>query len=823
MVYHDPSDPSYSYCSYEDDCGYCDGPCINTGCDNCGHCGDQQGCTDGGACNYNPCAVFGDNSCIFDYGCGCGNPGYDDCGNCGNCFSGCDTCSNCGNYHGGCLDNNACNFDPCANYDDGVSCVYTNVHTGNCDSNYQDQYNNWCINPADLDCCGWCIGGPNVTNCFIDCSGSCANGSNLCPDNNGNLCQCDHLDLLGYCCGDATSDCNGVPFSPSNEDGQMCFDANGTQCYCSSKDYFNTCCGGCYSDCLDETGCYNAGTNCGSCYGNGVSCDNCGNPNGGLGGCTDSGACNYNSCASYDDGSCQYTDCFGNCGGSGFIDACGNCSVCECSFDCAGNPVSQCYYGYEPTGYTDPSGNTCNQNSTDVLGYCCGTCNDAAACGENGSGCLYSDACGACGNYHGGCKDSGASNFDNCANFDNHSCTYGCNDHTARNYHDGSSNPCWYVDCNDPAANNYDQNSFGVSECNYCNKQCNDQHGCYDKPTNCTTCGCPTHCDCMGICEGNLVADCNGTCGGTAVVDCNNVCGGDGYLDPFGYCVSASGAPGYAVGCLDVLNACGENSNGCLYNNPFSNDCSSDHIVSCYEQGYQCTDAYGVCYNVANSCGSDCSITPDVCPSGCDGCGVCIDSGGIATGCCDLTAVNGSSCPNNCDNSLCEYVCDHLHPWLCCSDPDACNYGNGNGVYRYFAQPHPGLPCVYPDNCNRCYFGDNSYGCTDPLACNYDPNASCPFDNYGNLVVCTYDWGFGCHSNTVTFSSSNLYENGVVPTTSEVLGTVGATGILLPASNQILVTTNYQLGNSFNYSGSLLPGTPAHKVILSSILGIPVL
>ena len=101
--------------SATDDCGNCNQPgqgCYS-GCDLCGNCGNVHGgCQSSNACNFDSCANFDDGSCSYGSGdstCGCNNPA--------------DACGNCGNYHGGCLTGIACNPDSCANYDDG-SCTY---------------------------------------------------------------------------------------------------------------------------------------------------------------------------------------------------------------------------------------------------------------------------------------------------------------------------------------------------------------------------------------------------------------------------------------------------------------------------------------------------------------------------------------------------------------------------------------------------------------------------------------------------------------------------------------------------------------------------
>ena len=75
----------------------------------------HEGCTEEGACNYNPNATTDDGSCVFDdgiYGCD------------GECISDADGDGICDqNEVGGCTDTGACNFDEFATDDDG-SCEY---------------------------------------------------------------------------------------------------------------------------------------------------------------------------------------------------------------------------------------------------------------------------------------------------------------------------------------------------------------------------------------------------------------------------------------------------------------------------------------------------------------------------------------------------------------------------------------------------------------------------------------------------------------------------------------------------------------------------
>ena len=87
------------------------------------------GCTDAGACNYNPDAVADDGSCDFScFGCTdatfCNyNPDATvDDGSCAD-FDLCGVCAGDGSSCVGCTDSTACNYNADATIDDG-SCTY---------------------------------------------------------------------------------------------------------------------------------------------------------------------------------------------------------------------------------------------------------------------------------------------------------------------------------------------------------------------------------------------------------------------------------------------------------------------------------------------------------------------------------------------------------------------------------------------------------------------------------------------------------------------------------------------------------------------------
>ena len=153
-----------------------------------------------------------------------------------------------------------------------------------------------------------------------------------------------------------------------------------------------------------------------------------------IAGCTDSGACNYDSDATDEDGSCEYLTCAGctdaeacNYDESATIED-GSCTYAEQFYDCDGNCL-----------------NDMNMN---------GICDELEVLG-----CTYDAAC----------------NYDMDANVDDGQCDFsclltGCTDDTAVNY-DGAATTddgsCLYVGCMDPDGLDYDPTANYPGGCDY--------------------------------------------------------------------------------------------------------------------------------------------------------------------------------------------------------------------------------------------------------------------------------------------------------------------------------------------------------------------
>ena len=217
------------------------------------------------------------------------------------------------------------------------------------------------------------------------------------------------------------------------------------------------------------------------------------------GGCTVSGACNYDGDAMYNDGSCEFVSCQ--------VFGCNVVSACNYSADATVNDGSceftSCFNN-EVVGCTNPAAcnfeeeaNT-NDGSCDFLS-CLGIgCTDINACNYdadatindgscvtavNGLDCfgnclVDSDNDGVCdADEVGGCTDMGANNFDPAATDNNGTCTYdndGCTDATACNFNyqattDNGSCEFDCYGCMNENACNYDANALlhDGAECSF--------------------------------------------------------------------------------------------------------------------------------------------------------------------------------------------------------------------------------------------------------------------------------------------------------------------------------------------------------------------
>ncbi len=410
-------------------------------------------------------------------------------------------------------------------------------------------------------------------------------------------------------------------------------------------------------------------------------------------GCTDPNAQNYNQNATVDDGSCIV--CIYGCtdASANNHDATATCDDGSCEFYGCTNAGA---FNYDPNATSNPN-NVClpyiygclDQFATNYSGgisggsnsWCNSNPNDFNA-GNNytqtafDGGALAGSASDNCCVFPVlGCTDQGACNYDSNADIDDGSCDYTC------------------VGCSDPTASNYNASFTGCvvngvytvgdqSCCNY------SIYGCTD--SNAT----------------NYNSNANAPCGSTS--------------DPAGQSNCINGQTGdncccdYVqqpiLGCTDPIAAnydssAGTDDGSCCYGG-----CSQgDNYL-----GTQ-PDIYGFCNNSA------CTGPPNY--TGCTNPGVCDPSNSIYDGCDKCTGQVYCGAGSSGD-------CGYLHINY---DPELC---------YDCAQANPGVtpsPCY--DSLNILGGSDVStcietvFGCTDPDADNYDPNATaddgnCQFTSY---------------------------------------------------------------------------------------------
>jgi len=355
------------------------------------------GCTDSGACNYNPTADYEDGSCVYiqEGDCDCNGNEEDAIGTCGgDCLADADgdgvcddeddcvgTLDDCGVCNGGnvsctgCMNDFACNFDPEATINDNDLCDYEScqgcMEETACnydpEATFDDGTNCVFIATGECDCEG------NVEDVVGVCGGGCTEDldmDGICDD----VDECiGELDACGICNGPGEiyeCGCNDLPEGDCDCDGNQ-------------LDAIGVCGGECLADVND----------------NGI-CDDAE-----VAGCTDPLACNFDEMATLDDGSCTYAedlyDCLGNCLNDADEDG-----ICD---------------ELEVVGCTDETACNYNPEATDSDEESCVFAEPFYDCEGN---CLNDeDGDGICDELEvAGCTNAEACNFDELATDDDDSC-----------------------------------------------------------------------------------------------------------------------------------------------------------------------------------------------------------------------------------------------------------------------------------------------------------------------------------------------------------------------------------------------------------------
>ena len=767
--------------------------------------GSGFGCTDATACNYDPEATTDDGTCEFGSCAGCTDPeacNYDanattddgscavndDCGVCGGDSSSCT----------GCTDETACNYDMDATIDDG-SCIFGG--SGATLFMYDSYGDGWNANTLTIG---------DEEFCFPDAFGDCTTTDvwdiysnevsfDLCLD----LTQCLNVVYNGnglYQTENswAIVDADGVTIASGGAEsgvvgdcGQGCTDPAACNYDAEAILEDGSCDFSCYG-CTDAEACNydeSATIDDGSCLVN-DDCGVCGGDNSTCGGCTDPEACNYDEAATIDDGSCIF-------GGAGFTlfmydsygdgwnantltvggvdycfpDAFGDCSTTdvwdiyanEVSFDICLDTAGCVDIVYNGTGAFQ------SENSWALV-----DASGATVASGGAESAFYGD-CGL------GCTDPEACNYDMDATIEDGSCTYDCNG------------------CTDPMACNYDADAtVDDGSCILEGMALNITvgGGTWDGEIGWTleadsvvyasgVAGDYTVCIESGCYVFNMTDSYgDGWNGATyTLTDADGMLVASGDLDSAqtgdGFTVGADsiqfGDADCGLGCTDPT-ACNYDESATLDNGTCNYDCNG------------CTDPEACNYNpdATEDDGSCLSL---------DECGVCGGDNSTCGGCTDPEACNydaeavvdDGSCILGGQNLVVSILTDNYPgetTWTL-TDLDGAVVASG-GPYSDAGTLYEESICV-GDGCYAftindsfgdgicCAFGEGSYtvssdgvvlaaggefasqdvveiclgsgfGCTDPEACNYDPeatteNGSCNYDCNGctDAMACNYD------------------------------------------------------------------------------------
>ena len=654
----------------------------------------DEGCTDPTACNYSPEAIFDNGTCTTN----------DLCGECGGDNSSCS----------GCTDLSACNYDAEALIDNG-SCT-SNDLCGVCGGD-----NGTCSGCTDPSACnydeaallddGSCIfGGTGVTLTMFDSYGDGWNGNSLTigeeqfcfPDALGDCASTNvftvYADSVSYdFCIDLTT-CLQITYNNDgpyvNETSWSITDASGT-ILAQGGPGDSGFVGDCGLGCTNPSACnYDADASAddGSCD---FECI----------GCTDPDACNYDATATQDDGSCLTNDDCGVCGGDG----------------------SSC------TGCTNPE--ACNY--------------DAAAIFDDGS-CLTSDDCGVCGGDNStctGCTDPEACNYDPNAIFEDGSCVLGGEGLTISILTDNyPTEISWNVvsALGDTVATG---GPFANSNTEYIEQLCLDE-GCY------TFTIVDSYGD--GICclygDGAYSISSQGvvlaTGGDYDQNESTDLCLGSGFgcTDPLACNYDAEATSDNGTCDFESCSGCTD-PNACNYDAEASSDSGNCDFDSCLG----CTDPEACNYDpnailddgscVLGGEGLTISILTDNYPTEI--------SWNVVSALGDTVATGGPFA-----NSNTEYIEQLCLDEGCYTFTIVDSYGDGicclygDGAYSISSQ---GVVLAtggdYDQNESTDLCLGSGFGCTDPLACNYDAeatsdNGTCDFESCSGCTdpnACNYD------------------------------------------------------------------------------------
>ena len=744
-----------------------------------------NGCMDTNAVNYNPLANTEDNSCEFEV-LGCidvnasnynPNANTDD----GSCI-GCTVvyaenfCSDCNEIDNticqieGCTDENVVNYDAQATIDDGTCSPFaTNVY-GCTDSLYIEYYSFEGVELYTLNGVATYLGQ------FVNTdNGSCetliVEGCNLNWADNFNsqvnvedqsicykygcidLSACNYDEQSTDDAGDCTHpqtyyDCNDVCLSDVDSDG-VCDELELVGCQdteaCNYDDLATD-----SGDCDYPADNYDCNGVCIVDTDNDGICDTYE-----VVGCQDTEACNYDVLAT-DEGSCEYPADNYDCNGVCLVDtdSDGVCDTYEvvgcqdieaCNYDVIATDAGACIYA---------------QTYYDCNDVCLSDIDSDGVCDElELVGCQDTEAC----NYDALATDSGVCDYP----ADNYDCNSVCIVDTDN---DGICDTYEVVGCQDTEACNYDVLATDAGACEFANATCStcengevviydsDNDGLCDVDDVVSGCVDETACNynssttinednstctyvneicdsCSGEQDGSGVvvdndADNDGVCNIDEVIGCQ-----ESEADNYNALATDPGACIY-YGCIDEL-ACNYDSsantdNGtCTYTDGVCDSCEDGFIVDNDEDNDGVCDVDEIigCQNT-EACNYDHVATdPGSCEFATASCATCEDGGvviydfdsdglcdvdDVIAGCIDVNACNyNSSTTVNENNTSCVYAQDVSDCATCSGAEDGTGYIISNDI----------------DNDGLCDADDTIYGCSNPVACNYNSLPTLNVDN----------------------------------------------------------------------------------------------
>ena len=300
---------------------------------------------------------------------------------------------------------------------------------------------------------------------------------------------------------------------------------------------------------------------------------------------------------------------------------------------------------------------------------------------------------------------------------------------------------------------------------------------------------------CNGCARSGLLPTCNcGILDSDSDLICDNLDDCIGEVDECGIC-QGTGIPEGFCDCFgnqpDAIGVCGGD---CATDQDEDGIC--DDVDDCIGQYDECgicngsgipagdCDCLGNAFDAVGVCGGNCTadadndlICDDVddCVGELDACGICNGPGPIYACGCEAIPEGDCDCNGNQEDAIgvCGGSCtsDNNGDGICddviygCMDPDACTF-NPNATL-------PNETCLYIDECGECGGNNTCVGCLEPAACNYNSSATissadCDYCScYSLPSIGVLQWGLATLSQGELSTTGFWTENNMIlpPTT----------------------------------------------------------